>query len=69
MAGKKRVKISREFIAHAIRNVDDGRELPPDAELVGFEYSAEKDIYNCVFVSDEFSNVLEGAYVEEVENA
>lgn len=65
MTGKQSVEITREWIAHAIRESDSGPSLPPDAELVGLAYCADRDMYRCVFISDAYDEVAEGAMVAE----
>ena len=64
MSGKFSKEITREWIAHALREF--GEPIPDDATLVGMEYSAERDVYKCVFESEKTKEVLEGSQVYEL---
>lgn len=64
MAGKATVDISREWIAHAVREMNPSG-FPEDATLVGLEYETDRDLFIGVFESDEFPETPEGARVEK----
>jgi hypothetical protein len=67
MTGKAKVAMTREFIKHAITHMDGSpSKLPEDSELVGIDYNAERDIFECVFVSQEWPETMEGELVKRV---
>ena len=66
MTGKVKLDVTREVIAHALRKLNNDIEIPDDAAVVGVEYNAEYDTFECVLTSAEWPEVPEGAKTFEV---